>query len=198
MPHKAMKRCGWVPLDDELYIQHHDREWGVPVHESIKLFEFLILEGVQAGLSWRTVLYKRENYRLAFDQFDPSIISNYNDAKIRELLDNPGIIRNRLKVNAAVKNSRAYLKTSEEFGTFDKYIWNFVDNTAVDSRHTSISEIPPKNELSDRMSKDLKKRGFIFVGSTICYSFMQAVGMINDHVLDCFRHDEIHELANQR
>lgn len=191
---KAVKRCDWVPLNDELYIEYHDREWAVPVHDDQRLLEFLILEGVQAGLSWRTVLYKRENYRKAFDQFDPHKISYYGDPKIKSLLGDPGIIRNRLKINAAVKNSKAFLRVADEYGNFDKYIWKFVDYTTVDNGWATVSEIPARSEISDRMSKDLKKRGFAFVGSTICYSFMQAVGMLNDHILGCFRHDEVLEV----
>jgi DNA-3-methyladenine glycosylase I len=186
-----LTRCAWVPVEDKLYCEYHDREWGVPVHEDDLLFEFLILEGFQAGLSWRTILYKRENFRQAFDQFDPTIIASYDDQKIAELLSNPGIIRNRLKVQAAVTNARAFLKIREQFGTFDRYIWQFVDGVPKKNTWKSVDEIPARTVESDAMSKDLIQRGFRFVGSTICYAHMQATGMVNDHLVDCYRYTQV-------
>jgi DNA-3-methyladenine glycosylase I len=183
-------RCEWVG-DNPLNIEYHDKEWGVPVHDDRLLFEFLILEGHQAGLSWMTILKKRENYRKAFDNFNPAKIAKYDQKKIDELLQNEGIIRNRLKVHAAVQNARAFLEVKKEFGSFEKYIWSFVDGKPVVNRWKSLKEIPAKTPLSDKMSKDLLKRGFKFVGSTICYAFMQAVGMVNDHTMGCFRYEEI-------
>jgi len=183
------KRCTWCG-SDPLYVKYHDEEWGVPVHDDQKLFEMLILEGAQAGLSWITVLKKRENYRKAFNNFDAVKISKYSDKKVAKLLENPGIIRNRLKVNSTVSNAKAYLKIREEFGNFDKYIWQFVDHRPIVNKFKKLSEIPAKTEISDAMSKDLKKRGFKFVGSTICYAFMQATGMVNDHTIDCYRYKQ--------
>jgi len=182
-------RCPWPT--DELYCRYHDEEWGVPVHDDRVLFEFLILEGAQAGLSWHTVLKKRENYRAAFDQFDAEKIARYGDKKIAALLDNAGIIRNRLKVNAAVQNARAFLKVRDEFGSFDAYQWRFVDGKPIVNHRKSMREVPAQTPVSDAMSKDLLKRGFKFVGSTICYAHMQAVGMVNDHLVTCFRHREL-------
>lgn len=179
-------RCKWC-LSDPLYIKYHDEEWGVPVHDDRKLFEFLILEGAQAGLSWITILKKRENYRNAFDGFDPEKIVKYDERKIAELLNNEGIVRNRLKIQSTIGNAKAFLKTVEEFGTFDKYIWQFVDGKTMLNKFNKHEEIPAKTAQSDAMSKDLKKRGFKFVGSTICYAFMQAVGMVNDHTKDCWK-----------
>ncbi|WP_245947575.1 DNA-3-methyladenine glycosylase I [Bacillus taeanensis] len=179
------KRCEWV-TDDQLYINYHDIEWGKPVYEERKLFEMLILEGAQAGLSWITVLKKRENYRAAFDGFDAEKIANYDEAKIDELLSNSGIIRNKLKIRAAVTNAQAFLKVKEEFGSFREYIWGFVDGTPILNDWNDVREIPVTTPESDAMSKDLKKRGFKFVGSTICYAYMQAVGMVNDHTKECF------------
>jgi DNA-3-methyladenine glycosylase I len=184
-----MKRCGWAKND--LAIQYHDTEWGVPLHDDGKLFEFLILEGAQAGLSWDTVLRKRENYRAAFDDFDAGLIALYDAEKIESLLQNEGIIRNRLKIASAIQNANSYLKIKDEFGSFDSYIWNFVGGKPVKNSRQSLSDIPAKTEISDAMSKDLKKRGFNFVGSTIMYAFMQATGMVNDHLNDCFRYNEI-------
>lgn len=178
-------RCGWVN-QDPLYIDYHDHEWGVPVHDDRKLFEMLILEGAQAGLSWYTILKKRESYRLAFDGFDPEKIAEYDENKLSELLGNEGIVRNRLKIRAAVENAKAYLRVKEEFGSFDTYIWQFVGGQPRINDWKSLSEVPAQTPQSDAMSKDLKKRGFKFVGSTICYAFMQATGMVNDHVTDCF------------
>jgi len=182
-----IERCTWCG-SDPLYIKYHDEEWGVPVHDNYKLFEMLILEGAQAGLSWITVLKKRENYRKAFNNFDPVKISKYSDRKIDKLLENPGIIRNRLKVNSTVGNAKAFLIVQREFGSFDKYIWQFVNHKPIVNKFENLKELPAKTKLSDQMSKDLKKRGFKFVGSTICYAFMQAVGMVNDHTTNCFRY----------
>ena len=181
-------RCEWAG-NNPLMVEYHDTEWGVPLRDDYKLFEFLVLDAAQAGLSWLTVLKKRENYRKAFDDFDPVKIAEYGDEKIAELLQNEGIIRNRLKVNSAVKNARAFLKVSEEFGSFEKYIWQFTGGKTLVNAWKTLSEIPTSTKESDAMSKDLKKRGFSFVGSTICYAFMQAAGMVNDHTVDCFRYE---------
>jgi DNA-3-methyladenine glycosylase I len=180
-----MKRCSWAKTD--LSILYHDKEWGVPVHDDRVLFEFLTLEGAQAGLSWETVLKKREAYRLAFDNFDPVKIAKYNDRKLARLLNNPGIIRNRLKLASTVENARSFLIIQKEFGSFDSFIWQFVGGKPKRNRWRSPSEVPSSTEESDLMSRTLKQRGFKFVGSTICYAFMQAVGMVNDHAADCFR-----------
>lgn len=182
-----MKRCEWVN-SNEAYIAYHDTEWGVPVHDDRKLFEMLTLEGAQAGLSWLTVLKRRENYRKAYDNFDPVKIAQWDQGKIELLLQNPGIIRNRLKVEAARTNARAFLQTAGEFGSFDTFIWSFVNSKPLRNSRKNIREIPATTKESDTMSKDLKKRGFRFVGPTICYAFMQAVGMVNDHTVDCFRY----------
>ncbi len=179
------KRCGWCTADP-LYIAYHDKEWGRPVHDDRLLFEFLVLEGAQAGLSWLTVLKKRENYRRAFDHFDAVKIERYGDKKIKELLSNEGIIRNRLKIASAINNAKAFLRVKKEFGSFDKYIWQFVDGKTKKNRISDLKKLPACSLQSDAMSRDLKKRGFNFVGSTICYAFMQAVGMVNDHTTDCF------------
>jgi DNA-3-methyladenine glycosylase I len=179
-------RCGWA-LGDEAMIRYHDLEWGTPVYDDRLLFEFLILEGAQAGLSWRTILHRRETYRAAFDGFDPEIVAGYGPKKIEALLRDPGIIRNRLKVEGAVKNAKAFLATSAEFGGFAPFIWKFVEGRPRINRPQSLQEIPATTAQSDAMSKELKKRGFTFVGSTICYAFMQAVGMVDDHVAGCFR-----------
>lgn len=186
-----IKRCQWVPEGDDLYCQYHDEEWGVPVHDERLLFEFLILEGAQAGLSWITILRKRDNYRAAFDNLDPNIVVNYDDAKRQELLQNAGIVRNRLKINAAIQNAAAFLEIQNEFGSFDSYIWQFVDGETKVNRWKTLRDVPAKTTESDVMSKDLKKRGFKFVGSTICYAFMQAAGLVNDHTTDCFRYHEV-------
>lgn len=180
------KRCFWVS-DDPIYIAYHDKEWGKPIYDDQLLFEFLILEGAQAGLSWITVLKKRENYRAAFDNFNPNKIARYNETKIKKLLENPGIIRNRLKINSTVLNAKAYLQVLKEFGSFSDFIWQFVDGKPIVNRWKGRGDIPNKNNISDKLSKELKKRGFKFVGSTICYAFMQAVGMVNDHTIDCFK-----------
>jgi DNA-3-methyladenine glycosylase I len=187
---KTLTRCGWS-VSDPLYIQYHDDEWGVLVHDDRKLFEMLILEGAQAGLSWITILKKRENYRKAFDRFDARKIARYGAPKKRELLSNVGIIRNRLKIDAAISNARAFLFIQKEFGSFDSYIWAFVGGKPRMNRWATLKDIPPNTPESDAMSKDLKLRGFRFVGSTICYAFMQAVGMVNDHITPCFRHSQL-------
>ncbi|ERM15865.1 DNA-3-methyladenine glycosylase I [Brevibacillus laterosporus] len=179
-----MNRCGWVN-QDPLYIDYHDKEWGVPVYDDRLLFEYLNLEGAQAGLSWYTILKKRENYRLAFDQFEPSKIIAYDDKKIAELMNNEGIVRNKLKIQAVITNAKAYFDVVNEFGSFSAYIWSFVDGNPIQNHLSSLQDVPVTTEISDKLSKDLKKRGFKFVGSTICYAFMQAVGMVNDHVVDC-------------
>ncbi len=187
---KEKTRCGWS-TSDPLYIAYHDHEWGVPVHDDRKLFEMLILEGAQAGLSWITILRKRENYRRAFDNFDPEKVARYNATKVRELLKNEGIVRNRLKIDAAVSNARVFLVVRKEFGSFDRYIWQFVGGQQQRAKRKSMKTIPATTPESDAMSKDLKKRGFRFVGSTICYAFMQAVGMVNDHITECFRYNKV-------
>ena len=184
---KQKPRCPW-PSDDKLMIQYHDKEWGVPVHRDRKLFEFLLLEGFQAGLSWKTILHKRENFRKAFDNFDFNKIAEYDKRKINALMKDAGIIRNKLKIESTVKNARAFIKVRKEFGTFDKYIWGFVNGKPIKNKFKSLKELPAKTELSDFISKDLKKRGFNFVGSTIVYAHMQATGMVNDHLISCFRY----------
>ncbi|QQS42997.1 MAG: DNA-3-methyladenine glycosylase I [Acidobacteriota bacterium] len=184
-----MERCGWATND--LAVEYHDSEWGVPLHDENRLFEFLILEGAQAGLSWDTILRKRDNYRKAFDRFDPEKVARYGEKKIASLLEDEGIVRNRLKVRSAVRNANAFLKVQDEFGGFDPYVWSFVGGEPKVNRWKRLSDVPPSTDLSDAMSKDLKKRGFNFVGSTICYAFMQATGMVNDHIVSCFRHGEV-------
>jgi DNA-3-methyladenine glycosylase I len=184
-----VRRCAWAQKEPNL--QYHDVEWGVPVHDDATLFEFLILEGAQAGLSWETVLKKRENYRLAFDQFDPKVMALYDAEKKSNLLANPGIIRNRLKIDSVVQNARMFQVVHDEFGSFATYIWSFVDGQPRQNTWQLHDRLPASTPESDAMSKDLKRRGFKFVGSTICYAFMQAVGMVNDHVVDCFRHVEV-------
>jgi DNA-3-methyladenine glycosylase I len=181
-------RCAWASGD--LSIRYHDEEWGVPVHDDRTLFEFLILEGAQAGLSWNTILNKRENYRKAFSQFNPQKVARYDRRKMEQLLRDPGIVRNKLKIASAVANAKALLAVQKEFGSFDRYIWQFVDDKPRRNSPKSLKDVPARTPESDAMSKDLKRRGFNFVGSTICYAFMQAVGMVNDHVVDCFRHPE--------
>lgn len=188
-------RCEWVK-NDPVYVEYHDKEWGVPLHDDKRLFEFLVLDAAQAGLSWITVLKKRENYRSAFDDFEPLKIAEYGDAKIQELLGNPGIIRNRLKIQSAVINARAFLKVQDEFGSFDKYIWQFVGGGTIQNSWANMKEIPARTAKSDLMSEDMIKRGFKFVGSTICYAFMQAAGMVNDHTVNCFRYEEIKNDSN--
>ena len=186
-----LRRCPWVDLGKADYIRYHDREWGVPVHDDRVLFEFLTLESAQAGLSWYTVLRKRENYRAAFDGFDPEKVAAYDKQRVELLLGNPGIIRNRQKVRAAIKNARRFLEVQEEFGSFDAYIWRFVDGKPIVNELRALSDYPATSPESDAMSKDLRGRGFSFVGPTICYAHMQATGMVNDHTLDCFRRREI-------
>jgi len=186
-------RCKWCGTDP-LYVAYHDDEWGVPVHDDRLLFEFLILEGAQAGLSWLTILKKRENYRKAFHAFDCERIARYTDADVTRLLADPGIVRNRLKIESAIKNARGVLAIQEEFGSLDAYLWRHVDGSPRQNAWTSMRDIPSRTETSDLMSKDLKKRGLNFVGSTICYAFMQAVGMVNDHATDCFRYNEIKKM----
>lgn len=189
------KRCDWAG-SDELYIHYHDLEWGVPEHNDRKLFEMLVLEGAQAGLSWSTVLKKRENYRAAFDNFVVEKIARYDLQKVTRLLADAGIIRNRLKIESAIRNATAFIKVQKEFGTFDQYIWQFVGGKSILNKWKSLKELPPRTKESDMMSKDLKKRGFNFVGSTICYAFMQAVGMVNDHQVNCFRYREIGKIKD--
>ena len=189
-----VKRCAWATHDPQM-TEYHDKEWGTPIHDDQLLFEFLILEGAQAGLSWSTILRKRENFRKAFDNFDYNKIAKYSEQQIEELINNKGIIRNRLKIEAVIANAKAFLQVQKEFGSFEKYIWKFVNYKTVDNEFKDLSELPSKTELPTQMSKDLKKRGFKFIGPTICYAFMQAVGMVNDHVKDCFRHDEINKIA---
>ncbi|MFL1673261.1 DNA-3-methyladenine glycosylase I [Paenibacillus dendritiformis] len=183
-----MKRCAWVKESEPLYKEYHDKEWGVPVYDDRILFEMLCLEGAQAGLSWWTILQKRENYRKAFEHFDAEKIVHYTDEKLQSLLNNKGIVRNKLKIQSVVTNAKSFLRIQKEYGSFSAYIWNFVDNNPIVNHWETVQEVPVSNEISDHMSKKLKKDGFSFVGSTICYSYMQAVGMVNDHTLDCFCH----------
>jgi DNA-3-methyladenine glycosylase I len=185
-----MKRCAWTN-DDELLTAYHDQEWGVPVHDESRLFEFLILEGAQAGLSWLTILKKRENYRRAYDGFDVDTVAGYKVRKIRQLVNDPGIVRNRLKIKASIANAKAVIALRKEFGSFDAYLWGFVDGRPIVNKRKTLRDIPARTAESDAMSKDLKKRGFSFVGSTICYAFMQAVGMVNDHEVSCFRYTKV-------
>jgi DNA-3-methyladenine glycosylase I len=183
-------RCAWAG-SDPLYCHYHDHEWGVPVHDDRLLFEFLILEGAQAGLSWITILRKREAYRRAFSNFEPGVVAAFDSARVVELMNDSGIVRNRLKIASAITNAEAFLEVVKEFGSFDRYIWSFIGGKTLQNSWGRLSDLPCSSEVSDRMSRDLKKRGFKFVGSTICYSFMQAVGMVNDHTTDCFRHSEL-------
>lgn len=184
------QRCEWVG-SDPLMIEYHDKEWGVPVHDDTRLFEFLVLDAMQAGLSWRTVLNKRENFRKAFDNYNVKKIAQFEKNKIEELLGDKGIIRNRMKINAAIKNATFFIDVQKEFGKFDTYIWQFVGDNTIKNSWEKLSAIPPNSPESDTMSKDMKKRGFSFVGSTICYAFMQAAGLVNDHTTDCFRYHEV-------
>ena len=188
------KRCNW-PKDDVLYIEYHDKEWGVPVYEDAKIFEFLLLETFQAGLSWITILRRRENFRTAFDDFDFQKIANYSDKKLAELKLDAGIIRNKLKIKAAKTNAIAFMEVQKEFGTFSKYLWDFLDGKPIQNNFSSMSEMPANTPLSDKISEDLKSRGFKFVGETIVYAHMQAMGMVNDHTTDCFRHKEVSKLV---
>ncbi len=190
MRSETVRRCDWAGSDPR-YRAYHDREWGVPVHDDRLLFEFLILEGAQAGLSWITILKKRDAYRAAFSGFDPEAVAGFDGAKVAELLSNPGIVRNRLKAESAIINARSFLKVREEFGTFDAYQWRFVDGRPIRNAWRSMKEVPASTPVSDAMSRDLKRRGFRFVGATICYAHMQAVGMVNDHTVDCFRWREL-------
>ncbi len=185
-----MYRCSWCEGNDQ-YIQYHDIDWGVPVHDDNKHFEYLILEGAQAGLSWLTILKRRDTYRKVYDGFDPEIVAHYNEAKIQELLKDPGIIRNKLKVRASVNNANLFLKIQKEFGSFDKYIWGFTNGRTIKNSWKTLSEIPAKTELSDTISLDLKNRGFKFTGSTIIYAHLQAAGIVNDHLTTCFRYDKV-------
>ena len=189
-----MIRCAW-PGDDPLYVSYHDDEWGVPIYDDQLLFAKLILDGAQAGLSWITILRKRDNYWQAFDQFDPQKIAAYYEAKFEQLMNNPGIVRNRQKIRAAIKNAQAYLQLKEELGSFSDFLWDFVDGKPINNGWTTLSQIPAKTPHSEAMSKALKKRGFSFVGPTIVYAFMQAVGMVNDHTVDCFRYEEIEAMS---
>lgn len=191
-------RCTWVKLENPLYVSYHDDEWGVPLrNDDNALFERLILEGAQAGLSWETILNKRENYRQAFDRFDPAVVATYDDAKIAELLQNPGIVRNKLKVNAAVVNAQKFLEVQQESGSFDAFLWAYVDGTPIQNNWQKLDDLPSETDLSQMLSKDLKRRGFKFVGATICYAMMQAIGMVNDHTVDCYRHAAVKQLAEQ-
>ncbi len=182
--------CEW-PVDDDLMIAYHDEEWGVPLHDDRKLFEFLVLDAFQAGLSWRTILHKRDNFRLAFNGFDAKLIARYKKRKIGQLLENAGIVRNRMKIEATVANAKAFLRVQNEYGSFDSYIWQFVGGQPKQNRWRSLKQLPASTPDSDHMSKDLKERGFKFVGTTICYAFMQAAGMVNDHLVKCFRYEEV-------
>lgn len=187
-------RCSWCEGTFEEYVRYHDEEWGVPVYDDQTQFEFLILEGAQAGLSWSTILKKREGYRKAFDGFDVEKVGRYDEDKIQALLNNPEIVRNKLKVRSAVSNAQKFIEVQEEFGSFNAYIWSFVDGKPINNHWESLSQVPATTDISDRLSKDLKKRGFKFVGSTIIYAHMQAVGMVNDHVINCFRHSEVAQM----
>lgn len=189
----AISRCQW-PGDDPLYIAYHDEEWGVPVHDDRRWFEYIVLDGAQAGLSWLTILRKRENYRRAFDHFDPAIVAGYDEAKIVELLADPGIVRNRLKVRSAISNAQAFLRVQEAFGSFDNYVWPFAGGRPIVNAWTEMSQIPAETEEARKLSKDLKQRGFSFVGPTIVYAFMQAGGLVNDHVVGCFRYPALADL----
>ncbi len=182
--------CEW-PVDDDLMIAYHDEEWGVPLHDDRRLFEFLVLDAFQAGLSWRTILHKRDNFRLAFNGFDAKLIARYEKRKIGQLLENAGIVRNKMKIEATVANAKAFLRVQNEYGSFDSYIWQFVGGQPKQNRWSSLKQLPASTPDADRMSKDLKERGFKFVGSTICYAFMQAAGMVNDHLVKCFRYEEV-------
>lgn len=195
MSPQEKNRCPWAKSD--LYVQYHDAEWGVPAHDDRLLFEFLILEGAQAGLSWETILKKRENYRHAFDNFDATIIAKYGNKQRKGLLSNAGIVRNRLKIEAAIQNAKMFLAVQDEFGTFDEYIWGFVGDESKHNVWKTMKHVPAQTPESDAMSKDLKRRGFKFSGSTICYAFMQAVGMVNDHLVACFRHGELSRTAQK-
>lgn len=190
MATSSRPRCGWVH-NDPIEVAYHDEEWGVPLHNDQKLFEFLVLDGFQAGLSWLTILRKRTAFQQAFDQFDPTVVAAYDDARLQTMMGNRAIVRNRLKIQAAVTNAQAFLKVQEAYGSFDAYLWGWVNGAPIQNRWPTLEEVPARTELSDAFSKDLKQHGFKFVGSVICYAFMQAVGMVNDHTVDCFRHAEL-------
>ena len=190
---EKMKRCDWTQ-NDVLMNCYHDEEWGIPVHDDLKWFEFIVLDAFQAGLSWKTILYKREEFRRAFDQFDYKKISAYDSIKVESLMANKGIVRNRLKIIGTIKNANVFMSIQKEFGSFDRYIWSFTEGKTIVNKFTSLKEIPTKTSLSDKISKDLKKRGFTFVGSTIVYSFLQAAGIVNDHLISCYRHDQVQML----
>ena len=192
---KPCSRCNWAE-NDPLYIDYHDTEWGVPVHDDQKLFEFLILEGAQAGLSWITILKKRNNYQKAYNQFQVEKVARYSDKKIQRLLANPGIVRNRLKIQSSITNAQAFIEIQSEFGSFDKYLWNFVERKPIQNNWKTLAQIPVTTSVSDALSLDLKKRGFKFVGSTICYAYMQAVGLVNDHVTNCFRYKPVKQFKS--
>jgi DNA-3-methyladenine glycosylase I len=187
----VVRRCGWAPLEDSAYLAYHDEEWGVPLHDDTRLFEMLTLEGAQAGLSWSTILHKRDGYRRAFAGFDADKVARFTDAKIERLLQDPSIVRNRLKVESTVANARATLAVSEEFGSFDAYLWGLVGGAPLVNRWKTLADVPTETDVSREMSKDLKRRGFRFVGPTVCYAFMQATGMVNGHVAECFRYAEL-------
>ena len=189
-----LQRCPWCG-DDPLYMAYHDREWGVPLHDDIRLFESIVLDGAQAGLSWLTILRKRENYRMAFDGFDPAVVARYDRRKVSALLQNAGIVRNRMKIESAIRNARAVLKIQEECGSLDAFLWQFVDGRPIQNAWKSLKQLPARTAESDRMSRELKRRGLNFVGSTICYAFMQAGGMVNDHITTCFRHRQVKRLG---
>lgn len=191
-----MNKCQWA-LSSKHEEKYHDEEWGIPVHDDRLLFEFLILEGAQAGLSWSTILNKREGYRAAFDNFNAETIALYDIEKIQQLLNNPKIVRNKLKVNAAISNAKAFLKIQKQYGSFDRYIWQFVDGRSIQNQWVHSSQIPVSTDASEKMSKSLKQHGFKFVGATICYAYMQAVGMVNDHTIDCFRYQQIEAMADE-
>ncbi len=188
-----MNRCEWCEGDD-LYIKYHDEEWGVPVFDDIKHFEFIVLESAQAGLSWITILKKRENYRRLYDGFDPEVVADYTEKKIKQLLGDPGIIRNRKKVEASINNAERFLKIQQEYGSFAKYLWSYVDNKPIVNKWKELSQVPPNTRLSESISKDLRSRGFKFLGPTIIYAHLQATGIVNDHLVDCFRHEEVNKL----
>ncbi|MFH1049647.1 MAG: DNA-3-methyladenine glycosylase I [bacterium] len=187
---KELTRCDWTQ-DDELMMKYHDEEWGVPLHDDQKLFEYIVLDAFQAGLSWKTILHKRENFRRALDNFNPKKIAKYSEKKIEKLMNDAGIIRNKLKIQATITNAKAFLEIQKQFGTFDKYIWQFTNFKTIKHKRKTIHDLPATSKESDEMSKDLKKRGFKFVGSTICYAFMQAAGMVNDHTVTCFRYNTV-------
>jgi DNA-3-methyladenine glycosylase I len=196
-PSSSQNRCTWAPSDDAEYVAYHDDEWGVPVHDDRVLFEMLTLEGAQAGLSWSTILRKRDGYRRLFVGFDPAAVARFSEAKVEELLSDPSIVRNRLKVESTVSNARAVLEVQKEIGSLDAFLWNFVDGEPLQNTWRELAELPAQTTLSTRMSKDLKRRGFRFVGPTVCYAFMQAVGLVNDHVVGCFRHREVADMASE-